>query len=449
MSAGEKECPLKSAQSDSSVASRAIASASPLTTALAGVQWLFFMFANIVVIPISIGQAFHLSPAATTASLERAFILTGIACMLQALVGHRYPFMEGSSGLWWGVILSLAASSAALGQSLADLGGTLAVGILISGLVLILVGATGLGWLLRRLFTPIVTATFYFLLAAQLVGIFFKGMLGLSSNATIQPGIALLSIVLALLVLALTLWGPGLVSNFALLIGIIIGWIAFRLLFPGSVASLAPAGSALFQLFPWGSPSINTGIIAAIILTGLINLSNTYATLAATDALFQKPATSWQYGRSMIVSGFITIAAGLLGIVPYAPYTSSLGLLRATRILDRKPFILGAALFILLGAIPILGQLFASLPISVGDAVLFVAYIQLFGSGLGNIQGMTFTFRTIYRIALPVLLGLALMTLSPIAFSSIPALVRPLLQNGLVMGILLAIIMELIIHSDK
>lgn len=422
--------------------------ASPVTAVLAGLQWLFFMFANIVVIPISVGQAFHLSPAATTASLERAFILTGFACILQALVGHRYPFMEGSSGLWWGVILSLAASAAGLGQSLTELGGSIAIGIIISGILISLIGAVGLGWRMRRIFTPVVTATFYFLLAAQLVGIFFKGMLGLSSGASIQPGIALLSFAIALLVFALTLWGPGRLSNFALLIGIITGWIAFRLLFPANAASLTPAGGALFMLFPWGNPFINIGVIAAVIVTGLINLSNTYATLAATGPLYGKPAAPPQYARSMIVSGFITIIAGLLGIVPYAPYTSSIGLLQSTRILDRKPFILGAALFILLGAIPILGQLFASLPLSVGDAVLLVAYFQLFGSALTNIQGLTFSYKTIYRLAIPVLLGLALMALPPIAFSSIPALVRPLLQNGLVAGILLAIVLEHSIRWD-
>ena len=52
------------------------------------------------------------------------------------------------------------------------------------------------------------------------------------------------------------------------------------------------------------------------------------------------------------------------------------------------PFLLGAALFILLGLIPALGQLFASLPVSVGDAVLFVAYLQLFGSGLSLLGGL-------------------------------------------------------------
>jgi len=230
---------------------------SAITTALAGIQWLFFMFANIVVIPISIGQAFHLPPAVVTASLERAFIYTGIACILQAVVGHRLPLLEGPAGLWWGVILSLAASTQAAGQSLQTLGGNLEAGIIISGLLICLLGLVGVGWWLRRLFTPVVTSTFYFLLAAQLSAIFFKGMIGLTYGSSIQPGVALLSLGLVILVLALSIWGPGLVSNFALLIGIIVGWIAFRLLFASQSSELVPAGSAFFAIFPWGGLTIS------------------------------------------------------------------------------------------------------------------------------------------------------------------------------------------------
>jgi len=422
---------------------------SPVATVLAGVQWLFFMFANIVVIPLSIGYAFHQPPAVVTASLERAFIYTGIACILQGTLGHRLPLMEGSAGLWWGVILSLAASAQASGQSLAALGGTLEVGIILSGLIIILLGVTGLHRWLRLLFPPLVTSTFYFLLGAQLCSIFFKGMLGLSTDARIQPGIALLSLGLVVLVLLLSIFGRGLISNFAILIGIIVGWIAFVLLFPGNAAPLAPAGNAIFAILPWGPLSFNIGLLITVVLTGLISLSNTFAALEGTKTLFEQDVSSAQYRRSLIVTGFSSLVSGLFGIVPYAPYVSSFGFLRTTRILNRAPFLVGAALFILLGLIPPLGQLFASLPVSVGDAVLFVAYLQLFGSGLSLLEGMKFTFKTIYRIALPVLLGLSLFIIPSTAFSTIPDLVRSLVQNGLVMGILVAMIVQFAIPWQR
>ncbi len=420
-----------------------------ITTVLAGVQWLFFMFANVVVIPISVGQAFHLPPDVITASLERAFILTGIACILQGLFGHRLSLMEGPAGLWWGVILSLAASASALGQSLPNLGGSVELGIIISGILVGLLGILGVGWRLRRLFTPVVTSTFYFLLGAQLVQIFFKGMVGLSDGPRISPGIALLSIGLVLLVLALTIWGRGFISNFALLIGIIVGWIAFRLLFPGHTLPFAPAGNALFALFPWGNLAASPGILITVVLAGLISMSNTFAALEGAETLYETKVTAEQYRRSFTLTGIYSVVTGLLGLVPYAPYVSSLGFLRTTRLLERLPFLIGAALFILLGAIPALGQLFATLPVSVGDAVLLVAYVQLFGSALTALNGMTFTYKTIYRLAIPVLVGLAIMTIPSTAFSTIPDLLRTLIENGLVMGILLAMGLEHSVRWDR
>ncbi len=428
---------------------RSKVAAASLTTLLAGLQWLFFMFANIVVIPISIGNAFHLPPAVVTASLERAFIYTGIACILQALFGHRFPLMEGHAGLWWGFILSIAASTAATGQSLIALGGSLAVGIMLSGTLVILLGLFGVAWWMRRLFTPVVTSTFYFLLGAQLTEIFFKGMLGLANSTTINPAIALLSILLVVLVFILSIGGRGLVSNLALLIGIIVGWIAFRLFIPGQIVSQVPAGNAIFALFPWGTPAFDPGVITAVILAGLISLSNTYASIEGAGQLLEEPIKPMHYRRSFVITGFSSLVAGMLGLVPYAPYTSSLGFLRATRIFDRRPFLIGAGLFILLGIIPVLSQLFASLPVSVGDAVLFVAYLQLFGAALTNLEGIKFSFKTIYRIAAPVLLGIALLNTPATAFDTIPAIARPLVENGQVMGILLAIIMELVVPWDR
>lgn len=112
------------------------------------------------------------------------------------------------------------------------------------------------------------------------------------------------------------------------------------------------------------------------------------------------------------------------------------------RILDRKPFIIGGFLFAAIGIIGPLVTLFTNLPITVGNAVLFVAYIQLFGTALKSVKQQLFNSRNIFRLALPLLIGIAIMNLPPVAFSSLPVLIQPLISNGLLMGLILAIIME-------
>lgn len=418
------------------------------TDFLAGLQWLFFMFANTVVIPLTIGEAFDLSSMEVASALQRSFIFTGAACMLQVLFGHKYPLMEGHSGIWWGAILSLAASASSAGMTTAEAGGGLAVGIILSGVLIAVLGVLGMGEVLKKLFKPVVMSTVLFLLASQLIAIFAKGMLGLSTGNQIDLPTAGLSFVIILLVAWISIKGPASIRNFAILIGIVFGWIVYVLAFP-AVTAAASESTQLVNLFPWGKPSFSLGLIMMAIVTGLVNTSNTMASIKGIEPLINKTTAKKQYKSSFVVTGLSSVVAGLFGLVPYGPYISSLGFLQSTQIFRRLPLIIGSTLFILLGLVPSLGRFFSTMPVSVGNAVLFVAYLQLFSGALTNLNGITFTSKTIYRISAPVLLGIAIMNIPSETFSSLPILIRPLLSNGLLVGIILAIILENVVNWSK
>src|SRR5699024_11361532 len=76
-------------------------------TWIAGLQWFFFIFANIVVIPITVGEAFGLSKVEIVPLLQLSFIVMGLACLAQVLFGHKRTIMEGQSGMWRGIFLTL------------------------------------------------------------------------------------------------------------------------------------------------------------------------------------------------------------------------------------------------------------------------------------------------------------------------------------------------------
>lgn len=412
---------------------------------LAGVQWLLFQFTNIVVIPITVGAAFGLEPEKTLALLQLSFAMTGLACLAQAVLGHGRAIMEGQSGLWWGVVLALFASAAAQGLSPATAGGSLAVGIIISGLLLVVIGISGLGHWLAGLFNPVVMGVFTFLLGCQLSIIFVKGMLGLPFGVTpeaavIRLPVALLSIGVVAAVLLFSAKAPPLWRRYGLLFGIAVGWPVNALLFPAEAGG--PLPSFRVYLFPFGPPAWDVGIILTAVLAGLLNMANTFGALKGTEPLYKSPTTREQYRRSFAVTGTVNAVSGLLGLVPYAPYVSSIGFLRQTGILDRRPFVLGSLLFVAMGLIPWFGQLFLHLPLSVGSAVLFVAYLPLVLSALDFFRQVPWDTANIYRLSVPLLVGIVIMTLPADVFTSFPAWIRPLVSNGLLMGILLSLLLE-------
>jgi len=412
-------------------------------TFLASIQWMFFIFANVVVVPISVGAVFDLPPYEIVTILRSSLIVTGIACILQGVVGHRYPLLEGHSGMMWALILNLAAAAPTLGLSLQDVGGGIATGMLIAGSLIIVFSVTGIINVIQKVFSPMIMTVFLMLLTFQLAFIFFKGMLKVNDDGTIHIAITLFSFAIALLVAILKVKGKPMISNFSLLIGMMVGWMIYTIIFSTDslfISSSEAKGS--FTFFPLGKPNLQYSIIIVTFIACLINMSNTFASIRAASSMYNDTVQKGQYRNSMFLTGVYSVVASFCGLVAFAPFASSIGFLESSQILDKKPFLIGGGLIILLGIIPSMGLLLATIPVTVGNAVLFVAYLQLLGTTIKNIKQFTFDSRSIHRIAAPVLIGVSVMSLDQQIFSSLPSLIQPLCSNGFIVGVILSLIFE-------
>ncbi|MEO3109543.1 solute carrier family 23 protein, partial [Escherichia coli] len=104
---------------------------------------------------------------------------------------------------------------------------------------------------------------------------------------------------------------------------------------------------------------------------------------------------------------------------------------------------------LLVALVPALTRLFCSIPLPVSSAVMLVSYLPLLFSALVFSQQITFTARNIYRLALPLFVGIFLMALPPVYLQDLPLTLRPLLSNGLLVGILLAVLMDNLIPWER
>ncbi|HBD4851957.1 TPA: uracil/xanthine transporter [Escherichia coli] len=375
---------------------------------LSGFQWFFFIFCNTVVVPPTLLSAFQLPQSSLLTLTQYAFLATALACFAQAFCGHRRAIMEGPGGLWWGTILTITLGEASRGTPINDIATSLAVGIALSGVLTMLIGFSGLGHRLARLFTPSVMVLFMLMLGAQLTTIFFKGMLGLPF------GIA----------------DPN-----------------FKIQLP----PFALSGELHWQWFPLGSGgALSPGIILTAVITGLVNISNTYGAIRGTDVFYpQQGAGNTRYRRSFVATGFMTLITVPLAVIPFSPFVSSIGLLTQTGDYTRRSFIYGSVICLLVALVPALTRLFCSIPLPVSSAVMLVSYLPLLFSALVFSQQITFTARNIYRLALPLFVGIFLMALPPVYLQDLPLTLRPLLSNGLLVGILLAVLMDNLIPWER
>ncbi|MGB9803292.1 uracil-xanthine permease family protein [Desulfofundulus sp.] len=413
-------------------------------TLVYALQWLIFTLANTAVVPLVVGRALGLDQPGVAALAQRTLFFSGLASLLQVLFGHRLPVMEGPSGMWWGVFITLASLAPGLGKPLAVLRSDLELGVLVAGVVLVLVGSSRLVGSALSLFTPAVTGSVLILLGLQLSGTFVRGMLGVGvegSGANLRT--ALLSAVVVAVVLWVSLKGRPFTRSVAVLIGIGVGWL---LAIPLGLAPGVPwSVSGVFELprlFAWGTPTFDAGIIITSVVTGLLVLSNLVASILAMEKTVGRKVPRQAYDRGVVLTGAADIMAGVGATVGFVPFSAGAAMVGMTRVASRMPFILFAVMMAVLGLIPPVGAFLSSIPVPVGYSVLMVSFCQMVGFGLRDYLSLPLDNRDVYIIGLTLLMGTGAMMLPARALAGMPVLARYLLGNGFLSGMLLCILLE-------
>jgi len=120
-------------------------------------QHMILLIANAAVMPVIIARGLGLDSAEISSMLLRTFFICGVLSILQTRFGHRYPIIDGPSGMWLTVWISLASVIGAMGGDYAALRVHLIFGMLVSGGFVIVLGLSGRMKYIARLFTPLVT----------------------------------------------------------------------------------------------------------------------------------------------------------------------------------------------------------------------------------------------------------------------------------------------------
>jgi len=416
---------------------------------LHGVQWMVFILANVIAAPIVVGAAFDLPAAEISTLVQRMLFLAGGATLLQAFIGHRMILIEGTAGMWWALFVLMAAMTPSGQQGLVLR--QLEMGMIVAGVVLVVLAQLPLMQRIRELFTPITTGVFLILLCIQLAGSFFKGMLGVARYGQLDGVVTSLSLLVVVIVLTLALKGKGLLRSMGPLIGIGTGWFLFDLfgLLDAPPVAAGHQWFALPELFAWGVPVWDVGIVLTSVLTSVILISNLVASIVVVGNTLEQPVDAKTFQRGVFGNGISGLLTGTFGAVGLVPLSVSAGFMMTTGIRTRAPFLLGALLVMLAGLFPAVGQYFATLPSEVAYAALFVPFSQMIGFGIRDLMGLEPSPRNLLVIGLTIMVGAGIMFLPPEAFASLAPWARNVLANGLLVGLLFCLLLEHVVFRKK
>lgn len=420
---------------------------------LSTIQWFVFLLANSIALPIVIGNMYHLSEQDISFLMQRTFFIVGLSSFIQAKFGHRYPIADGPAGSWVSIFVIYASVGLQQGNSMMETLQVLEAGLIIAGIALLLLGITKWVRHLLFLFSPIVTGTFLFILAIQLSGVFFTGMAS-SSNSSGQLDIIsfLVSIFVFFLILFLNIKGKGWIKSYAILLGIIIGWTIFAALGKGSATLNMPSELVRFpEVFAWGMPNFNGGMMVTAVLFTFLLLSNTFAAItAAEEAIphkegsFEKKlyAGTWTGGISHVLSAmFSTIAV--------VPLPATAGFVKLTKQYRILPFLIACMVLIAISLFPSIVGILASLPLPVASAALLATLIEMLAIAIRSLRKQALNERNSTIIGVSFLLGMGIMFLPSGTFNGLPSIFQQLFTNGLLVGTFVAMVLDRLWKNDQ
>jgi len=408
----------------------------PARLLIFGLQWLAVSLPLILIVG-GVTAALQ-GEGAAVSYLQRLFLLVALVLIAQVYLGHRLPLVPGpATVLLIGILAGIDAGIGAINASL------LAGGLLLAG-----TAATGLIGHLKRLFTPRVIAVVLMLIAFTLAPTILA--LATDGGGTVPPAQAFLfSIVFALALFVAGGRLAGIWKSTLAFWAILLGTPGYVVLF-GAVP-LPPADAPLFALpggliAPLAVP--DAGVLAAFLICYLALAVNDLGSIQSVGSLLRADGMEGRVNRGVTVTGLANVLAGVTGVIGPVNFSLSPGVIAATGCASRFALVPAAVGLGLVAASPLAIGYLESIPAPVIGVVLTYVMASQIAAGLMLAQenGAVGRFEDGLIIGVPLLLGTLVGFLPSAVAVGFPGIVRPLIANGFVVGIVTVLMLEHIVY---
>lgn len=103
----------------------------------------------------------------------------------------------------------------------------------------------------------------------------------------------------------------------------------------------------------------------------------------------------------------------------------------------------------ILGVIAPVCTFFAAIPPAVGYSAMMIVFALMLAQGIKEFKKVEFTNREGFIVGISFMIGAGIMFIDSSAFLTLPQMLRYIVSNGLIMGLIIAIVLEHIILRTK
>ncbi|MBQ5397010.1 MAG: purine/pyrimidine permease, partial [Alistipes sp.] len=190
------------------------------------------------------------------------------------------------------------------------------------------------------------------------------------------------------------------------------------------------------------------GIIIAFLLCYVALLINDVGSIQSLGGMLGTADTDKRCRRGVGITGLLNIVAGGMGIIGPVNYSMSPGVIASSSCASRYALLPAGAGLIVCAFVPQLIAIMSAIP----NTVIGVILLYLMGTQLAAALHMVVTTSSSKSFDEGLIIGLPVMVamlFGAIPMQIIPAMLRPLIGNGFVMGVITVILLEHVIFKKK
>lgn len=404
---------------------------------LYGLQWFVLAIAVVVTsLFIAVG-----SPTERVLYAQKVFALMGATTIIQALWGHRMPIVVGPAAvLLVGIITALASQGEAVNTN------KIYTAVMVGGVAVTVLAAARVLSHLQRIFTPRIVIVILMLIAITL-GPTIKNLIFPAAEVE-RHTFALWLTIAGVPAMALASHRlRGVLKSIIIPISLLVGCVIYYAIYGGFGEVFAryteSEGSLLIP-----QVEFDGSMIVAFLLCYVALLINDVGSIQALGGMLSTPDTDKRCGRGVAITGIMNVVAGGLGIIGPVNYSMSPGVIASSSCASRYALIPAGAALIICAFVPSLIAVMSAIP----NTVIGVILLYLMGTQLAAAFNMLITSKSVLSFDDALIIGLPVMVamlFGAVPMDVVPAVVRPILGNGFVMGVITVMLLEHILLKKR
>ena len=252
-------------------------------------------------------------------------------------------------------------------------------------------------------------------------------------------------------ILLISKLGRGFVANISVLLGIVLGCVVAALLGKMGFDKVAKAPWLdLVTPFAFGMPTFDAVAVVTMVLVMIVVMIESTGMFLALSEITGKPLTQRDLTAGLRTDGLGTLIGGVFNTFPYTSFSQNVGLVGVTGVRSRFVCVAAGMIMIVLGLLPKMGALVESVPQFVLGGAGLVMFGMVAATGIRILAAVDFkgNRHNLYIVAISIGFGM-LPLVAPRWMQQMPHALHPLLESGILLAALSAVLLNLFFNGGR